>query len=152
MSDPTENTMSEEATSSEEKFHAGEQTAVEYEEWPDEIKEEFDENEYNGRVGTELLLENERVRVWEIRLEPGERLPVHRHVLDYFWVAVTPGHYLQRNEDGTTYEDPYDAGLTKFFTVDEGEYALHDLENVGDSEMVFTTVELKNSANDPLDL
>ena len=144
--------MTEDNTSSEQKFRAGEETGNDYEEWPDEIVEDFDRNEYSGNVGTELLFENDRVRVWEIRLAPGERLPAHRHVLDYFWTAVTPGHYLQRNHDGSTDQNTYDAGLTLFFTVEEDEFALHDLENLGDTDMIFTTVELKDSANDPLDL
>lgn len=38
-----------------------------------------------------LLSETDRVRVWEIRVAPGERIGFHRHVLDYFWAAVTPG-------------------------------------------------------------
>ncbi len=27
---------------------------------------------------------------------------------------------------------------------------LHDLENIGDTELIFATVEIKNSANEPL--
>lgn len=150
--EPKENSMSKDTTNSDQKFRTGEETSNDYEDWSDEIKEDFERNEYNGNVGTKLLHENDRVRVWEIRLEPGERLPAHRHVLDYFWTAVTPGHYLQRNRDGSTDQNPYDAGLTHFYTVEEDEFALHDLENIGDSDMVFTTVELKDSANDPLEL
>src|SRR5438876_12195315 len=36
-----------------------------------------------GNVATRLLFENERVRVWEMRLEPGESSDLHRHGLDY---------------------------------------------------------------------
>ncbi len=57
--------------------------------WPSTIREEFEANQLNGRVGTRLLSETDRVRVWEIRLAPGERIGFHRHVLDYFWTAVT---------------------------------------------------------------
>ena len=53
--------------------------------WPRTIREEFEANQLNGRVGTRLLSETDRVRVWEIRLAPGERIGFHRHVLDYFW-------------------------------------------------------------------
>lgn len=37
-------------------------------------------------VGTELLFENERCRVWDFSLPPhsGEDLPFHQHTLDYF--------------------------------------------------------------------
>src|SRR3989442_1161376 len=36
-----------------------------------------------GNVATRLLFENERVKVWEMRLEPGESSDLHRHTLDY---------------------------------------------------------------------
>jgi hypothetical protein len=41
-----------------------------------------------GDVATKLLFENERVRVWEMRLAPGEESAVHRHDLDYLLVQV----------------------------------------------------------------
>lgn len=136
-----------------EKFRSGELTLSDFEGWTDEIKKQFDENELNGNVGTKLLLENDRLRVWEIRLAPGERLPPHRHQLDYMWTAVTPGRFLQRTYDGTSWENDYEQGLTFYAEVGEGEFTVHDLENVGPGEMIFTTVEFKDtSANSPLDL
>jgi hypothetical protein len=36
-----------------------------------------------GNVGTRLVLENERVKVWEMLLEPGESSDLHQHTLDY---------------------------------------------------------------------
>jgi hypothetical protein len=41
-----------------------------------------------GGVGTKVLMENDRVRVWEMRLEPGEDSDVHRHDLDYILVQI----------------------------------------------------------------
>jgi len=41
-----------------------------------------------GDVATKLLFENERVRVWEMRLGPGESGRVHRHDLDYVLVQI----------------------------------------------------------------
>ena len=41
-----------------------------------------------GNVGTKLLLENDRVRVWELDLAPGSRSDVHRHDLDYLLVQI----------------------------------------------------------------
>ena len=64
-----------------------------------EIKQEFKTNEFNGRISNDLVFENNSVRVWHISLEPGERLPVHRHVLTCFWTAVTQGRFLQRTYD-----------------------------------------------------
>jgi hypothetical protein len=41
-----------------------------------------------GDVGTRLLFDNDRVRVWELKLEPGERSARHRHDLDYLLVFL----------------------------------------------------------------
>ena len=41
-----------------------------------------------GDVATKLLFENERVRIWEMRLGPGESGNVHRHDLDYVLVQI----------------------------------------------------------------
>ncbi len=54
--------------------------------WPDWLKREFLEAEDNGHVGMELLSETGQVRVWFILLKPWDRLPVHKHVLNYVWI------------------------------------------------------------------
>jgi beta-alanine degradation protein BauB len=41
-----------------------------------------------GNVGTKVVLENDRVRVWELELEPGAKSDVHRHDLDYLLVQI----------------------------------------------------------------
>lgn len=41
-----------------------------------------------GDIGTEVVFENDRVRIWEMRLAPGERSAVHRHDLDYVLVLL----------------------------------------------------------------
>jgi hypothetical protein len=41
-----------------------------------------------GDVATRVLFENEKVRIWEMRLAPGEKGPVHRHDLDYILVLL----------------------------------------------------------------
>jgi hypothetical protein len=41
-----------------------------------------------GGVGTRLLFENDRVRVWELRLAPGERSDLHQHELDHVLVQI----------------------------------------------------------------
>lgn len=118
--------------------------------WNAEIAAEFERNQYNGCVGTELVSETERVRVWMIHLAPGERIAFHRHVLNYFWTAVTTGRGRQHMHDGTTVEKTYLAGETRHENYELGEYKIHDLENIGDTELVFTTVEFLDSANQAL--
>jgi hypothetical protein len=120
--------------------------------WPPEIKAEFEREAKNPNpcVGSQLLSENERARVWIIRLRPGERIGFHRHVLDYFWTAVVPARGRQHLMDGTTVEYTYYAGETRHETYGPGEFKVHDLENIGDTDMIFNTIEFVDSANKPM--
>src|SRR6516165_9503456 len=120
--------------------------------WPAALQEEFaaEAGRPNGCVGSELVSENDRVRVWTIRLQPGQRFGFHRHVLDYFWTSVSGGRGRQHLMDGATVEYTYQPGETRHEIYADGQYKVHDLENIGDAEMVFMTVEFVNSANKPL--
>ena len=41
-----------------------------------------------GNLGTRVLLENERVKIWEMQLEPGESSDLHQHTMDYVLCIV----------------------------------------------------------------
>jgi uncharacterized cupin superfamily protein len=112
---------------------------------------QFDTSEYdvelqeaasNLEVGTTLWFENDRIRVWEVKLQPGERGPFHAHVTSYFWTVVEAGRGLQRSGDGSYMIRHYRLGETRYIENDPGEPLIHDLENVGDSVLRFVTVEL----------
>ena len=92
--------------------------------WPAEIAAEFarEANNPNPCVGSTLLSETERTRVWIIRLAPGERIGFHRHVLDYFWTSVSGGRGRQHVHDGTTIECSYQPGETRHETYGKGEF------------------------------
>jgi beta-alanine degradation protein BauB len=122
--------------------------------WPPALTAEFERERANNNpcVGNMLISESERVRVWMIKLAPGERFGFHRHVLDYFWTCVTGGRGRQHVHDGTTVEYSYAPGETRHESYGPGEFKVHDLENVDDREMVFMTIEFLNSANQPLAL
>ena len=42
--------------------------------WTDALREELRQAEQNGQVGSRIVSETERVRVWLIEMQPGERL------------------------------------------------------------------------------
>ncbi len=119
--------------------------------WTPELREELARLDRSGRVGSRLVSATDRVRVWQINLAPGERLPFHRHVLNYFWTVLTAGEARSRYGDGRIQDVRYVPGETQHLQFAAGESMIHDLENIGDTELLFTTVEFLDSPNPPLD-
>ena len=142
----------EQTASSEPPEGHNEIAARDFEGWSPELIEESKNSDANGQVGTRLLLESSVARIWVIELKPGERLPFHRHVLNYFWTVLTSGRACSRNPDGVTRHIRYEQKDTKHLTFRKGEGMTHDLENVGDTDLVFVTVEFVRSENAPLNL
>jgi len=96
----------------------------------------------NREIGTSLWFANDHIRVFEVRLEPGERGPFHVHDRTYFWTVVEPGRGLQRSDDGTFVVRDYPLGETRYLEPTDTAPLVHDLENVGDTVLRFVTVEL----------
>jgi hypothetical protein len=61
-----------------------------------------------GEIGNRLLFENDRVRLWEVKLAPGERGDLHRHDLDHVLVHVNGDRVAVASEpDSPTPHGPY---------------------------------------------
>jgi quercetin dioxygenase-like cupin family protein len=109
---------------------------------PDEFADELARAAENFAVGTRLLHEDDRIRVWDITLAPGERLPFHRHRTSYFYRCESGGTVLLRHPDGAeeVYESPADE--VHFHDIGPDDLVVHELENVGETTVRYTTVEL----------
>jgi hypothetical protein len=109
---------------------------------PAEFADELARAAENFAVGTRLLHEDGRIRVWDLTLAPGERLPFHRHRTSYFYRCHAGGPTRVRFPDGAgaDYESVVDE--VQLHEIAPDEVVVHSLENVGDSPLVFTTVEL----------
>jgi beta-alanine degradation protein BauB len=118
--------------------------------WPASLQKEFEDGCFNGCVGSVLVSENERVRVWHLHLPPGKRCNFHRHVLNYFWTAHNAGVARGYFEDGRVVDTKHYKGQTKHLNYGKGEYMVHSVENIGDTDLLFTTVEFLDSPNEPL--
>src|SRR5687767_14646335 len=62
-------------------------------------------------VGTRILAENDRLRVWDMQVPPGGTMPEHTHELPYFYAVVHPGkmrirdgHWQPREGDVEFYD------------------------------------------------
>jgi beta-alanine degradation protein BauB len=107
-----------------------------------EYAAELEAAPHNLDVGTSVLFENHRIRVWDIILKPGERGPFHAHTRNYFWTVVEGSRGLQRFADGTFAVRDYLEGETKWLEHTPETALIHDLENIGDTDLRFVTVEL----------
>ena len=97
-------------------------------------------------VGTKLLFENERVRIWEMKLEPGETGNLHRHDLDYVLVQVE-GDRMAVVPDASTrgeYDEYLEADVIpgQFFWIPKG--GVERARNVGERAYHEILVELKD--------
>jgi quercetin dioxygenase-like cupin family protein len=95
-----------------------------------------------GPVATQVVVENERVRVWEMTLAPGEASALHRHDLDYMvillagdLIAAVPGPGSAR---GPRVAD-VTPGRVAYLRAGEAEWAV----NVGDRPYRELLIELK---------
>jgi hypothetical protein len=98
-----------------------------------------------GDVATRLLFENDRVRVWEMELAPGERSATHRHDLDYVLVQLEGDRIAADFEPDTAsahrghVEAAVELGTTRFFARGGIETAV----NVGTRRYREILIELK---------
>jgi hypothetical protein len=99
-----------------------------------------------GPIGTALLFENERVRIWEVRLAPGERGARHRHELDHVLVQIRGDRVAVESEPdsptpwGPYLEAPIAPGDFSFMRRGGVETAV----NVGTEDFHEIIVELKD--------
>lgn len=120
--------------------------------WSQGRIDELNANRTNGHVGNKLVSETDHVRVWHLCVPPHSRFGFHAHVLNYFWTALADGESRSHYSSGTVRDVIYKAGDTKHLEFAKGEGMQHDLENIGDADLVFVTVEFKDSPNAPLPL
>lgn len=91
------------------------------------------------RVGTRVMFENDRARIWEQRLAPGESLAGHTHRLPYVYVVIDGGT-IQLG-DAIWRSRPDEVG---FYALGPGEERSDPrLENVGDTLHRSYVIELK---------
>lgn len=60
----------------------------EWKEKLDRFAEEHDGEEL-GPVASRVLFEDDKVRIWEMKLEPGEYNPLHEHEHDYYLIILS---------------------------------------------------------------
>ena len=95
-------------------------------------------------VGSDLLFENDRVRVWAMTLQPGETSSYHRHENDYLFVYTTPSSIRSEiaGKEGPARE--FDDGYVQYTEVGSG--IEHSITTVAESVHRQIIVEMKGGS------
>ena len=94
----------------------------------------------SGPIGTEVIYENDQVRVWDMVVAPRGKKAWHHHTMDYVIINVTGGKIELENVEGKIiHADDKVGGV---IWRDAGEK--HELRNLEDKPYRNILVELKN--------
>ena len=111
--------------------------------WPDSLDAVRAAQEYHR-----ILFENEQVRVLEVRIQPGQIVPVHTHRWPAAVYVRSASDFIRREENGNllfdsrTAEPPPTAPEVQW----TGPLPPHSVENIGSTEIHLITTELKEPA------
>jgi len=98
-----------------------------------------------GDIGSKVVYEDDTVRVWRLKLAPGEESAIHRHELDHLLIQVAGDRIAVIPEPDT--EGPYKQEMAAEVVpgavvhVDKG--GVERARNVGDKVYLEIIVELK---------
>jgi hypothetical protein len=98
-----------------------------------------------GGVGTKIVFEDERVRVWVLKLAPGERSDVHQHELDHLLIQVRGDRIAVDPEPDTAspYRDYFDADVIPGMVTFVPKGGIETAVNTGEEPYYEVIVELK---------
>nr|WP_297788526.1 hypothetical protein [uncultured Allomuricauda sp.] len=112
--------------------------------WEQEKIDELLHQEIKESLSNRLVFENEVIKLWDLRLLPGERLNFRRHNTNYGWVCTTGGLVITRYGNGKIDMVKLNQGDTEYFE-NRGKNYVNDLENIGEDTLVINILEYKES-------
>ena len=94
-----------------------------------------------GEVGDKILLENEHIRMWEVKLEPGQTIDFHIHYHPYLIVSLSGGSNEIETISGRKIMTEEPAG--SFVFIDEMR-EVHRLTNKSNVTYLSRLIEMKS--------
>jgi beta-alanine degradation protein BauB len=107
------------------------------------------QHEATQPIGSRVLFEDDRVRVWELVVGPGEAFPAHHHSLDYVTISLDDADLEAHEADGTVRRNHRLPGDIQYTRVGGGQQ--HELRNVGSTVYRNRIVEFKQPLGSPTD-
>ena len=93
-----------------------------------------------GDIATRVVFENEKVRIWNLIVEPGEASEWHLHDNDYVTIVVEGGGLTIEYDDGSSALNATKVGSWQF----HGDHQPHRVINNSGERYTNVLVELKS--------
>jgi quercetin dioxygenase-like cupin family protein len=128
-------------------FHS----APEFAEITPELKQKLDQfrdehaNDPLGKVANHILFEDDKLRIWEMKLEPGEHSDLHRHEHDYYLIIFSGDRVAGVVPQGEAMESFVGVVPKAGNTVGIPKGGLEWAWNIGEQTYHEVLVELKNT-------
>jgi len=110
--------------------------------WEPARLQELEEEKISDSLGQNLLFENTNIRVWEVVLFPGERLPFRKIRESYNFTSTTDGLAISRYADGKIKLVQLEKGEA-IFIEHNGNESIYDFENIGKNILFLHAMEFK---------
>jgi mannose-6-phosphate isomerase-like protein (cupin superfamily) len=110
-------------------------------EWPESLDAMVAAPEHH-----EVLFENERVRVLDSRIKPGDTVPVHTHRWASVLYVLSTSDFIRHDAEGNAVFDSRTAESQVQTGAVVWSHPLrpHSVENVGEKEIRVISIELKD--------
>ena len=117
--------------------------------WEDKYIKELQFLEFNESLGNMLLFEDNMIKLWNLKLEAGQRMPFLRHNKNYSWISETDAILKSRFGNGRISLIRVSQGDTDYFE-NANKSCINDLENLGEGPALFKILEYKHRFHDLL--
>ena len=101
-----------------------------------------------GDIGSKLLFEDDEIRIWELRLAPGEQSSPNRHGCDYVIIDVAGDKIAATSVPGypSEYGDYFEAAVKQGQATFLKQGSVESAVNVGEQPYRNVLVEFKATA------
>ena len=107
-----------------------------------------------GDIGTNVVYEDDTVRVWRLKLAPGEESAVHRHELDHLLIQVSGDRIavLPEPDSEGPFREMLEADVVPGAVVHVSRGGVERARNVGVQPYLEMIVELKEPEHPTIDI
>ncbi|MEZ5592798.1 MAG: hypothetical protein R3F53_19685 [Gammaproteobacteria bacterium] len=102
----------------------------------------------SSNVGSKVIFENDKVKVWDFVLQPGEETEMHKHDKSYMWYAIQGGPLDCEDEHGNDL-GVFDVPTGGVFDIKLNGDELEVMSEIAKGAKIPVTHKAKNAGDTP---